>query len=100
MHVRITLAARRVLEQFHLSKEASDWVLCEIEAKSSKNVTLGVPWLKEITNAATQIKTPSLSVYLKPDVAEESMLAKNVQQELTYTSLCTVTAAMERTESS
>jgi DNA-directed RNA polymerase II subunit RPB1 len=62
---------------------------------SSKNVTLGVPRLKEIINVATKIKTPSLSVYLEPDVAEESMLAKNVQQELTYTLLRTVTAAVE-----
>ncbi|KAG1853049.1 hypothetical protein F4604DRAFT_1591784, partial [Suillus subluteus] len=42
---------------------------------SSKNVTLSVPCLKEIINVATKIKTPSLTVYLKPDVAEESLLA-------------------------
>ncbi|KAG2118674.1 RNA polymerase Rpb1, domain 5-domain-containing protein [Suillus discolor] len=41
---------------------------------SSKNVTLGVPCLKEIINVATKIKTPSLTVYLEPDVAEESLL--------------------------
>jgi len=41
---------------------------------SSENVTLGVPRLKEILNVATKIKTPSLSAYLEPDVAEESML--------------------------
>ncbi|KAG2364994.1 hypothetical protein BDR07DRAFT_1481847 [Suillus spraguei] len=45
--------------------------------------------------AATEIKTPSLTVYLKPDIAEESLLAKNIKQELTYTSLHTMTAAME-----
>jgi len=50
---------------------------------------------KEITNVATKIETPSLSVYLEPDITEESMLTKNVQKELTFTSLCTVTAAME-----
>jgi len=38
---------------------------------------------------------PSLSVYLEPDIAEESMLAKNGQQELMYTLLRTVTAAVE-----
>ncbi|KIJ58730.1 hypothetical protein HYDPIDRAFT_163162 [Hydnomerulius pinastri MD-312] len=132
MHVRATLATRRVLEQFHLNREAFEWVLGEIEAKfnqslahpgemcgtlaaqsigepatqmtlntfhyagvSSKNVTLGVPRLKEIINVATNIKTPSLSVYLEPELAEESTLAKNVQQELAYTSLRTVTAAVE-----
>ncbi|KAG1741771.1 DNA-directed RNA polymerase II, subunit 1 [Suillus paluster] len=134
MHIRATMAARRVLEQFHLTREAFDWVLGEVEAKfnqslvnpgemcgtlaaqsigepatqmtlntfhyagvSSKNVTLGVPRLKEIINVATKIKTPSLSVYLEPDIAEEGqgLLAKNVQQELAYTSLRTVTAAVE-----
>ncbi|KAG1868058.1 hypothetical protein C8R48DRAFT_771763 [Suillus tomentosus] len=54
---------------------------------SSKNITLSDPCLEEIINIATKIKTPSLTVYLKPDIAEESLLAKNVEQELTYTSL-------------
>ena len=62
---------------------------------SSKNVTLGVPRLKEIINIATNIKTPSLSVYLVPELARDPVLAKNVQQELVYTSLRTVTAAVE-----
>ncbi|KAF8123520.1 DNA-directed RNA polymerase II [Boletus edulis] len=62
---------------------------------SSKNVTLGVLRLKEIINVATNIKTPSLSVYLVPELAESSTLAKNVEQELAYTSLRTVTAAIE-----
>ena len=54
----------------------------------SKNVTLGIPQLKEIINIATKIKTPLLSVYLESDIAEEtqSLLARNVQQELAYTS--------------
>ena len=62
---------------------------------SSKNVTLGVPRLKEIINVATNIKTPSLSVYLASELAESSTLAKNVEQELAYTSLRTVTSAVE-----
>jgi DNA-directed RNA polymerase II subunit RPB1 len=132
MHLRATFASRRVLEKFHLNREAFDWVLGEIESKfnqsivnpgemcgtlsaqsigepatqmtlntfhyagvASKNVTLGVPRLKEIINVATNIKTPSLSVYLEPEIARESRLAKNVQQELAYTSLRTVTAAVE-----
>jgi DNA-directed RNA polymerase II subunit RPB1 len=132
MHLRATLAARRVLEKFHLTREAFDWVIGEVESKfnqsvvhpgemcgtlaaqsigepatqmtlntfhyagvSSKNVTLGVPRLKEIINVATNIKTPSLTVYLVPEIAADSALAKNVQQELAYTSLRTVTAAVE-----
>jgi DNA-directed RNA polymerase II subunit RPB1 len=132
MHLRATFASRRVLEKFHLTREAFDWVVGEVETKfnqsvvhpgemcgtlaaqsigepatqmtlntfhyagvSSKNVTLGVPRLKEIINVATNIKTPSLSVYLNPEISSSSKLAKDVQQELAYTSLRTVTAAVE-----
>ncbi|KAF8060852.1 hypothetical protein FPV67DRAFT_310188 [Lyophyllum atratum] len=132
MHLRATFASRRVLEKFHLTREAFDWVLGEVESKfnqsvahpgemcgtlaaqsigepatqmtlntfhyagvSSKNVTLGVPRLKEIINVATNIKTPSLTVYLEPEISRSSTLAKNVQQELAYTSLRTVTAGVE-----
>jgi DNA-directed RNA polymerase II subunit RPB1 len=132
MHLRATFASRRVLEKYHLTREAFDWVIGEVEAKfnqsvahpgemcgtlaaqsigepatqmtlntfhyagvSSKNVTLGVPRLKEIINVATNIKTPSLTVYLEPEISRSSSLAKNVQQELVYTSLRTVTAAVE-----
>ncbi|KAG6853308.1 DNA-directed RNA polymerase II subunit rpb1 [Blastosporella zonata] len=132
MHLRATFATRRVLEKFHLTREAFDWVLGEVESKfnqsvvhpgemcgtlaaqsigepatqmtlntfhyagvSSKNVTLGVPRLKEIINVATNIKTPSLTVYLEHEIARSPNLAKNVQQELAYTSLRTVTAGVE-----
>ena len=132
MHLRATLATRHVLEKHHLTREAFDWVIGEIESKfhqsvvhpgemcgtlaaqsigepatqmtlntfhyagvSSKNVTLGVPRLKEIINVATNIKTPSLTVYLDPEISRSRFLAKNVQQELAYTSLRTVTAAVE-----
>ncbi|THH07234.1 hypothetical protein EW146_g9383 [Bondarzewia mesenterica] len=132
MHLRATFATRRVLERYHLTREAFDWVLGEVEAKfnqsvvnpgemcgtlaaqsigepatqmtlntfhyagvSSKNVTLGVPRLKEIINVATNIKTPSLSVYLEPEIAKDRFKAKDVQQELAYTSLRTVTAGVE-----
>jgi DNA-directed RNA polymerase II subunit RPB1 len=132
MHLRATFATRPVLEEFHLNREAFDWILGEIESKfnqslahpgemcgtlaaqsigepatqmtlntfhyagvSSKNVTLGVPRLKEIINVATNIKTPSLTVYLEPDVARSKPAAKVVETELAYTSLRTVTAAVE-----
>uniref|UniRef100_A0A0D9XW28 DNA-directed RNA polymerase subunit n=1 Tax=Leersia perrieri TaxID=77586 RepID=A0A0D9XW28_9ORYZ len=61
---------------------------------SAKNVTLGVPRLREIINVAKKIKTPSLSVYLKPEVNERE-LAKNVQCALEYTTLRSVTHATE-----
>nr|GFC50917.1 DNA-directed RNA polymerase II subunit 1 [Tanacetum cinerariifolium] len=53
---------------------------------SAKNVTLGVPRLKEIINIAKNINTPSLSVYLKPDISKTKDQAKNVQCALEYTS--------------
>jgi len=60
-----------------------------------KNVTLGAPRLEEIINVATTIKTPSLTVYLQPELSVSAELAKNVQQELAFTFLRTVTAAVE-----
>lgn len=132
MHLRATFSSRRVLEKYHLNREAFEWIMGEVEAKfnqalahpgemcgtlaaqsigepatqmtlntfhyagvSSKNVTLGVPRLKEIINVATNIKTPSLSVYLDSEISTDPVLAKNVQQELAYTSLRTVTSAVE-----
>ncbi|KAI0271722.1 RNA polymerase II large subunit [Gloeopeniophorella convolvens] len=132
MLLRATFATRRVLEKYHLTREAFDWILGEVETKfnqaavnpgemcgtlaaqsigepatqmtlntfhyagvSSKNVTLGVPRLKEIINVATNIKTPSLTVYLTPPYNTGAEHAKVVQQELAFTSLRTVTAAVE-----
>ncbi|KAL9241357.1 hypothetical protein vseg_015478 [Gypsophila vaccaria] len=62
---------------------------------SAKNVTLGVPRLREIINVAKKIKTPSLSVYLKPEVSRTKERAKNVQCALEYTTLRCVTHATE-----
>ncbi|KAJ7171702.1 DNA-directed RNA polymerase II, subunit 1 [Mycena crocata] len=125
MHLRSTFATRRVLEEQHLNREAFDWVLGEAVANpgemcgtlaaqsigepatqmtlntfhyagvSSKNVTLGVPRLKEIINVATNIKTPSLSVYLDPELSADPSRAQLVAHELEYTSLRTVTSAVE-----
>jgi DNA-directed RNA polymerase II subunit RPB1 len=62
---------------------------------SSKNVTLGVPRLKELINVAKNIKTPSLTVNLKTSIRADSEAAKKVQSELEYTTLGTVTATGE-----
>ncbi|PRT54496.1 DNA-directed RNA polymerase II subunit RPB1 [Wickerhamiella sorbophila] len=62
---------------------------------SSKNVTLGVPRLKEILNVAKNIKTPALTVYLKNDVRNDIERAKVVQSAIEHTSLKNVTAATE-----
>ncbi|KAH7850342.1 hypothetical protein Vadar_031346 [Vaccinium darrowii] len=130
--LRSTLASKRVLKEYRLTREAFEWVIGEIEARflqslvapgemigcvaaqsigqpatqmtlntfhyagvSAKNVTLGVPRLREIINVAKKIKTPSLSVYLKPEVNKSKEKAKNVQCELEYTNLRSVTQATE-----
>ncbi|CAH9094797.1 unnamed protein product [Cuscuta epithymum] len=62
---------------------------------SAKNVTLGVPRLREIINVAKKIKTPSLSVFLKPEVGKTKERAKAVQCALEYTTLRSVTKATE-----
>ncbi|SGZ56963.1 CIC11C00000000390 [Sungouiella intermedia] len=62
---------------------------------SSKNVTLGVPRLKEILNVAKNIKTPALTVYLKPEIAADIEKAKVVQSAIEHTTLKNVTSATE-----
>lgn len=62
---------------------------------SSKNVTLGVPRLKEIINVARNNKTPSTTIYLEGEYKREMHKAKEVQTALEYTTLKKVT---ERTE--
>jgi DNA-directed RNA polymerase II subunit RPB1 len=130
--LRSTLASKRVLEEYHLSAAAFDWVLGEIESRyiqatvhpgemvgaiaaqsigepatqmtlntfhyagvSAKNVTLGVPRLKEIINVAKKVKTPSLCVYLKRHCSRDSEAAKTVQCHLEHTTLRKVTASTE-----
>ena len=127
--LRSTLASKRVLREYRLSRSAFDWLLGEIESKfmsalvcagemagvvaaqsigepatqmtlntfhyagvSAKNVTLGVPRLKEIINIAKQVKTPSLQIFLTEDCAHDSEKAKFIQSQLEYTTLADVAA--------
>ena len=61
---------------------------------SSKNVTLGVPRLKEILNVATNIKTPSMVVYQeRADATQET--AKLLRSEVEHTNLRSVTFSTE-----
>ncbi|CAH6720811.1 DNA-directed RNA polymerase II subunit RPB1 [[Candida] jaroonii] len=62
---------------------------------SSKNVTLGVPRLKEILNVAKNIKTPALTVYLDKELASDIEKAKVVQSAIEHTTLKNVTSATE-----
>ncbi|KAH6650939.1 DNA-directed RNA polymerase II largest subunit [Chaetomium tenue] len=61
---------------------------------SSKNVTLGVPRLKEILNVAKDIKTPSMVVYLDSENATQED-AKRMRNAVEHTSLRSVTAVTE-----
>lgn len=60
---------------------------------ASKNVTLGVPRLKEILNVASNIKTPSMMVFLQGDPTQES--AKKLRSRVEHTNLRSVTAITE-----
>jgi DNA-directed RNA polymerase II subunit RPB1 len=42
---------------------------------SAKNVTLGVPRLKEIINVAKNIKTPSMRIFMLPEYRENKDIA-------------------------
>ena len=61
---------------------------------SSKNVTLGVPRLKEILNLASNIKTPSMAVYLNSHLAKQEQ-AKKLRSMVEYTNLRSITAQTE-----
>jgi len=54
---------------------------------SAKNVTLGVPRLKEIINVAKTVKTPGLTVYLKEEYSKEHEIAARVRSMIEYTVL-------------
>jgi len=59
---------------------------------SSKNVTLGVPRLKEIINISKNPKAPSLTVFLLGNAARDAEKAKTVLCRLEHTTLRKVTA--------
>ena len=59
---------------------------------SAKNVTLGVPRLKEIINASKQLKTPSMTVYVIGAAAKDAEKCKEILWHLEHTTLWKVTA--------
>ncbi|KAK7074174.1 DNA-directed RNA polymerase II subunit RPB1, partial [Halocaridina rubra] len=59
---------------------------------SSKNVTLGVPRLKEIINISKRPKAPSLTVFLLGSAARDAEKAKNVLCRMEHTTLKKVTS--------
>jgi DNA-directed RNA polymerase II subunit RPB1 len=62
---------------------------------SSKNVTLGVPRLKEIMNVAKNIKTPSMTVYQIEGNTGNKEGAKNLRSAVEHTTLRSVTETSE-----
>ena len=54
---------------------------------SAKNVTLGVPRLKEIINVAKTVKTPGISIFLRDDVNGDPAVASLVHSLIEYTVL-------------
>ncbi|KAI9682843.1 MAG: DNA-directed RNA polymerase II subunit rpb1 [Trizodia sp. TS-e1964] len=62
---------------------------------SSKNVTLGVPRLKEILNVAKNIKTPSMMVYQSEENRGNKETAKTLRSAVEHTTLRSVTQSTE-----
>ena len=62
---------------------------------SSKNVTLGVPRLKEILNVAKNIKTPSMTVYQEEGNTGNKESAKLLRSAVEHTTLRSVTESTE-----
>lgn len=62
---------------------------------SSKNVTLGVPRLKEILNVAKNIKTPSMTVYQEEGNSGNQESAKLLRSAVEHTTLRSVTETTE-----
>ena len=62
---------------------------------ASKKVTSGVPRLKEILNVAKNMKTPSLTVYLKDGYSSDQEKAKFIRSAIEHTTLKSITVASE-----
>ena len=62
---------------------------------SAKNVTLGVPRLKEILNVTSDIKTPSMTVYQVPENIRRQDTAKDLRSRVQHTNLQSVTETWE-----
>jgi len=62
---------------------------------SSKNVTLGVPRLKEVINVAKKLKTPSMTIYLTNEIGNDYDSVKTLQPEIEHTTMMNVTLNTE-----
>lgn len=62
---------------------------------SAKNVTLGVPRLKEILNVSQTIRTPSMTVYQLPENVGDKEAAKLLRSRVQHTNLRSVAETCE-----
>ena len=62
---------------------------------SAKNVTLGVPRLKEILNVTPNIKTPSMTVYMMGKAVTDQTAALDLRSRIQHTNLRSVTETCE-----
>uniref|UniRef100_A0A914ZYQ6 DNA-directed RNA polymerase subunit n=2 Tax=Parascaris univalens TaxID=6257 RepID=A0A914ZYQ6_PARUN len=60
---------------------------------SAKNVTLGVPRLKEIINVSKKPKTPSLTIFLNPALGSDVRRANDLQCRMEHCTLRKVTSS-------
>ena len=68
-------ATQMTLNTFHLA------------GVGTKNVTLGVPRLKEVINVASTIKTPSLQIFLEDHFGKDESIARSVGNYIEHTTL-------------
>ena len=54
---------------------------------ASKNMTQGVPRLKEIINVATTMKTPSLRILMQPEFRKDRKATTEVGNKIEFTNL-------------
>jgi DNA-directed RNA polymerase II subunit RPB1 len=73
-------ATQMTLNTFHMAGVAS------------KNVTLGVPRLREVINIAKNIKTPSLRIFLEEEFRKDENKIREVGNQIEYTNLSHVVA--------
>ncbi len=62
---------------------------------ASKNVTLGVPRLKEVMNVAERIRTPINQVYVEGEIGLDQTKTKKISSSLPYVTIRDVTSKVE-----
>ncbi|KAL9620482.1 MAG: hypothetical protein Q9160_004951 [Pyrenula sp. 1 TL-2023] len=62
---------------------------------SAKNVTLGVPRLKEILNVSRNIKTPSMTIFQEPGKINNDRAAMDLRSQIQHTNLRSVAETCE-----